>query len=208
MRHQSRSEQKAMATRTSGKKRTTRKKASPRKTARKTARAGAQDGAQDRAHRAQDGAQDRRQEDGRQAGDRPQDDGAENLRAQDDQEGGTETRRAQGAGPQAALRRRSQRPPKLPPLSRQRAPVAPRPMAPPMAQPVRPAGPALAWHGQWRHGAAAGEPDGRRRGHAEQRPSSDDAGDSAELQPEPAALPAVLGARRRRHVGLGGRAGP
>jgi hypothetical protein len=40
-------------------------------------------------------------EDGRETGYCPQDVGAENLRAQDHQEGGTETRRAQGAGPQA-----------------------------------------------------------------------------------------------------------
>jgi hypothetical protein len=51
-------------------------------------------GAKNRAHRAQD----RREKDRRQAGHCTQDDGAENLRAQDHQETGAETCRAQGAG--------------------------------------------------------------------------------------------------------------
>ena len=56
---------------------------------------------------AQDYKKDRREEegtgpeDGRETGYCPQDVSAENLCAQDHQEGGTETRRAQGAGPQA-----------------------------------------------------------------------------------------------------------
>ena len=177
------------------------------------------DGTQNRAGRTQDGAQDRRrQEEGpgaqdcREAGDRAQDDRKEDLRAQDDS---AETGSAQSTGAQArsgceeavgcaeAGSRGVDRPAARNVIAR-RSETGRAPGATGASRAS-----AFAWIGK--PIAAPGRAARRRQCTVAVSAASRYARGSAKLKskPEPksAALPAVLGARRRRYVRLRGRAG-